>query len=252
MTFAELREDPQFKKLPEEKISGYIKDLIAIAGNKADKIKSETQNAGLADICAARGVTVNFIDASVAANARSRAEIYHDKKIINIMKNSIDQMYAVLKNLCLNYNLKFNFDFGNDLNFNSVPGIDLHKNEHFISTEIIKDMHIAHELYHLIEFTDGEYTPDMLPAVTSLKIGGFEKRSGILKASEAAAHIFCMRLLELPFHPKMLDYLCLLGAGEVTRNGLIEFLEEIQIAMNGFDCQADDFHNNRSDHRSIN
>ncbi|HNY10556.1 MAG TPA: hypothetical protein PKK26_03095 [Candidatus Wallbacteria bacterium] len=232
MTFAELREDPQFKMLPEEKIRDYIKDLSAIAGSRADKIKSETRNASLADICDSRGVTVNLIDGSgIAANARFRAEIFYDKLIINIMKNSIDQMYNVLKNLSLKYNLKFNFNFDNDLNFNSDSGLVLHKNERFISTNIIKDMHIAHELYHLIEFTDGGNTPDLLPAVTSLKICGFEKKSGILKASEAAAHIFCMRLLDLPFHPKLLDYLCLLDAGEVTRNGLVEFLEEIQMAM---------------------
>ncbi len=251
MTFAELREDPQFKNLPEEKIRGYIKKLIAIAWNTADKIKTENKNASLESICAAKGASVVVFEGiGIAANARSRAEIYYDKKIINIMKNSIDQMYAVLKNLCFNYNFKFNLDPDNNLNFNS--GLDLHKNEHFISADNIKDMHIAHELYHLIEFTDGEHTPGLLPAVTSLKIGGFERISGILRASEAAAHIFCMRILDLPFHPKLLDYLCLLGEGKVTRNGLIEFLEEIQIAMNGLDGYAEDFHDNRSDHLSNN
>ena len=229
MTFAELREDAQFKKLPEGKIRGYINDLIAMAGSLADKVKSDNANASITDICASRGVAVNLIDASIAANACFRAEIYYDKKIINIMGKSIDQMYNVLKNLRLNYNFESNLDFNNYLNFNS--DLDLRKNGRFISADNIKDIHIAHELYHLIEFTDGGHTHDQLPAVTGGKIGGFEKRSGGLRASEAAAHIFCMRILELPFHPKLLDYLCLLGAGEVTREGLTEFLEEIQISI---------------------
>lgn len=214
MCLAELQEDAQFKNMPAGGIRDYIDRLIKIAAGKADDIKlkcgSGNPNFSLEDICKSRGVGVNLIaGAGSNAGGRFRAEIYYDEKIINIMKYSIDQMYEALKN--------FEFNFG--------------ENERFISVENIKNMHIAHELYHLIEFTDGEYTPDLLPPVTSLKIFGFERRSGVSKASEAAAHIFCMRLLELPFHPKMLDYLCLLGTGEVTREKLIEFLDNIKICM---------------------
>ena len=210
MCLAELQEDAQFKKMPVGGVRDYIDCLIKIAAGKAEKIKSESPKSKLSpsDICRSKGVSVNLIDGPGAqAGGRFRAEIYYDEKIINIMKCSIDQMYDALEN--------FVVYFG--------------ENKNFISIDYIKDMHIAHELYHLIEFTDGEYTPDLLPPVTSAKIFGFERRSGISKASEAAAHIFCMRLLDLPFHPKMLDYLCLLSAGEVTRERLIEFLEDLQI-----------------------
>lgn len=212
MCLAELQEDAQFKNMPEGGVRDYIDRLIKIAADKADDIKlkcgSGNPNFSLEDICKSRGVGVNLIDGPRAqAGGRFRAEIYYDEKIINIMKRSIDQMYDALKN--------FEFIFG--------------ENERFISVENIKNMHIAHELYHLIEFTDGEYTPEMLPSVTGVNIFGFERRSGVSKASEAAAHIFCMRLLDLPFHPKMLDYMCLLNAGEVTRKKLIEFLEDLKI-----------------------
>ncbi|HBC75054.1 MAG TPA: hypothetical protein DC017_09475 [Candidatus Wallbacteria bacterium] len=220
MCLAELQEDALFEKIPAGEVGDYVDSIISIAAGKADDIKlkfkqkkkliSESPGAkiSLIDICRSKGVSVNLTDGSRAqAGGRFRAEIYYDEKIINIMKYSIDQMYDALKN--------FLVYFG--------------ENKNFISVDNIKDMHIAHELYHLIEFTDGEYTPDLLPPVTSLNIFGFERRSGFSKASEAAAHIFCMRLLELPFHPKMLDYLCLLSAGEVTREKLIEFLEDLKI-----------------------
>lgn len=225
MCLAELKEDAKFKNLPAGAVRDYIDRLIKIAAGKADDIKlklkqkkilkseSENLNFSLEDICKSKGMSVNLIEGSGAsAGGHFRAEIYFEEKIINIMKRSIDQMYDVLKN--------FVVYFG--------------ENKNFISFENIKNMHIAHELYHLIEFTDGEYTPEMLPPVKNFKIFGFERRSGVSKASEAAAHIFCMRLLDLPFHAKMLDYLCLLSAGEVTPERLIEFLEEIQMSMARF------------------
>lgn len=210
MCLAELQEDALFEKIPAGRVRDYVDRIIRIAACKAEKLKSESPGSklSLSDICRSKGVSVNLIDGPGAkAGGRFRAEIYYDEKIINIMKRSIDQMYDALKN----------FNFG--------------ENGRFISVDNIKDMHIAHELYHLLEFTDGEYTPDLLPPVTRAKIFGFERRSGVSKASEAAAHIFCMRLLDLPFHPKMLDYLCLLNAGEVTREKLIEFLKNIKKCM---------------------
>jgi hypothetical protein len=206
MSLAELREDAQFKKLPAGEIRNYIGRLIEIASGRADKVISANRKLkpGLTDICRSKGVSVNLIDSpDTRAGRHFRAEIYYDEKIINIMKSSVDQIYNAL--------IYFNFNSGD--------------NARLISVDDIIDIHIAHELYHLIEFNDGQYTPDMLPSVTGTKIFGFERKVSISKASEAAAHIFCMRLLDLPFHPKILDYLCLLANGEVTRDGLIEFLE---------------------------
>jgi hypothetical protein len=210
MCLAELWEDALFEKIPAGDVQNFVDRIINIAAGKAEKIKKENQKSKLSlnDVCRSKGVSVNLIEGTGSpAGGRFRAEIYYDEKIINITKRSIDQMYDVLK--------KFVVYFG--------------ENKRFISADSIKNIHIAHELYHLIEFTDGEYTPDLLPSVTSVKIGGFERKTGVSKASEAAAHIFCMRLLELPFHPKMLDYMCLLVTGEVTRERMLEFLENLQI-----------------------
>lgn len=205
MSLAELYEDPQFNKIPKDKIFDYISMSGRIAGDKAAKIKTDNENTELMDICRSKGVTVNIVDKDYSImNVRYRAEIYYDKKIINIMKNSIVQMYDQLKDI----------QFFED----NFP----------ITVDKIIDIHAAHELYHLMESIDREETPGLLPKVTSIKIGRFEKKAEVVRTSEVAAHIFCMKLLELPFHPKLLDYLYLVSSGEVTEKRLIEFLRDIQ------------------------
>lgn len=203
MTLAELSEDPLFDKIPKDKIRVYIDGSINIAREKAAKFKKEAGETALIDICQAKGITVNMVDRDYSVmNVRYRAEIIYDKKLINIMKGSINHMYNQLK--------------------------DLFEDKYPISIDCITDIHVAHELYHVIEYIDNEKTGSLLPEITSFKIGRLEKKSEISKTSEAAAHIFCMELLNLPFHPKLLDYLYLLGTGEVTEEKLLDYLEGIE------------------------
>jgi hypothetical protein len=205
MSLAELYDDPQFKKIPRDKVMDYIYSSSKIARGKAARIKSENQGISMIDICKAKGVTVNIIDKDYSVmNVHYRAEIYYEKRAINIMKASIDQMYNQLKNL------------------------NFYEGKYAVSVDSITDIHIAHELYHLIENIDGEETGSLLPKVTSIKIGKLEKKSEVVRTSEVAAHIFCMKILDLPFHPKLLDYLYLAGAGEVTEGRLLDFLQDIQ------------------------
>jgi hypothetical protein len=204
MTLAELSEDPLFDKIPKDKIRVYIDGSINIARDKAAKLKKEAGETALIDICQAKGITVNMVERDYSVmNVRYRAEIIYDKKLINIMQGSINHMYNQLKDL------------------------NLFEDKYPISVDSIADIHVAHELYHVIEYIDEEKTGSLLPEITSFKIGRLEKKSEISKTSEAAAHIFCMELLNLPFHPKLLDYLYLLGTGEVTREKLLDYLEGI-------------------------
>jgi hypothetical protein len=205
MSLAELQEDPKFNKIPQNMILDYINGSIRIAREKAAKIKCENKDISLADICKANGVTINISDKDYSVmNVRYRAEIYYEKKIINIMKFSIIQMYEQLKKL------KFS------------------ENEYPVSADSITDIHIAHELYHLIENISGEETGSLLPRVTNIKIGKFKKESEVVSTSEIAAHVFCMEVLKLPFHPKLLDYMYLVGSGEVTEEKLLNFLNKLQ------------------------
>jgi hypothetical protein len=203
MSLAELYEDPLFGKIPSGMIGQYLAALRYIAQTKAARLKEK--NMMLPDICAACGVAINIVshyDSAVAVPYR--AEIFFKESRINIMRQSLVQMYDQIRELTA--------DGGN------FP----------LAINTIIDMHIAHELYHLLEHIEGETTASLLPAVTSWKLGGFRKQSQIVRASEAAAHIFCMELLELHFHPKFLDYLYLLSTGKVDEEGLVKFLQTMQ------------------------
>lgn len=70
----------------------------------------------------------------------------------------------------------------------------------------LRDVFIAHELYHHVEATRSEppiarrYRPSLL------RIGNWHWRTGIAALAEIAAGAFAQSLLEMPCHPKVLDY----------------------------------------------
>jgi hypothetical protein len=72
-----------------------------------------------------------------------------------------------------------------------------------------RDVFIAHELYHHIESVRSEtpiarrYTP------TLFRIGNWHWRTGIAALAEIAAGAFAQSLLDLPCHPKALDFVTL-------------------------------------------
>jgi hypothetical protein len=69
-----------------------------------------------------------------------------------------------------------------------------------------RDVFIAHELYHHIE----AIRPDMPIArryqPTLFRIGNWHWRTGIAALAEIAAGAFAQSLLDLPCHPKVLDF----------------------------------------------
>lgn len=200
MSLTELSEDSVFCKIPKGKVKEYIDGAASIARKKAEIFKNGN-NKNLIEFCKHKGVTVNIIDANYEVmKIKYRADIYYDKKQINIIKPSILEMYNFLE--------KFK-TFGEGFN---------------LTIEKIIDIHIAHELYHLIEYMEKEETGKLLPKVTTFKIGKYERKVEVTKTSEVAAHIFCMEVLNLPYHPRLLDFLYLLVSKQITEVQLINYL----------------------------
>lgn len=75
----------------------------------------------------------------------------------------------------------------------------------------VEDVFVAHELYHHTEATRAEKPIARRHQVTLFQIGKWRWRTGIATLSEIAAGSFAQALLDLPCHPKVLDFL----AGEV-------------------------------------
>lgn len=69
-----------------------------------------------------------------------------------------------------------------------------------------QDVFIAHELYHHAEAIRSELPIARRYQATLLRIGGWRWRSGIAALAEIAAGAFAQSLLDLPCHPKVLDF----------------------------------------------
>jgi hypothetical protein len=70
-----------------------------------------------------------------------------------------------------------------------------------------QDVFVAHELYHHTETIRSEAPIARRHQATLLRIGPWRWRTGIATLSEIAAGSFAQALLDLPCHPKVLDYL---------------------------------------------
>lgn len=196
MALSELIEDPIFGKIPKNKIQYYIENSYEIGFKKAVMLKKSCENKSLTELCMDNGITVNIIDKPYKVmDTNYRAEIIYSENQINILKPSIMLMEEQLKDIA--------------------------------DIEEIIDIHIAHEFYHFLEYRNESDTADMLLPVTTLKIGKFNKKSKVIRTCEIAAHAFCKEYLNLPFHPKALDFIYLIKKGELSCDEFAKYLDYI-------------------------
>lgn len=204
MSLLELKEDPMFTKMSKEEIIYYINSSKDIAREKARIFKQQYGDESLINICKDKNIKVNICDKEYRVmDIRYRAEICYTQNEINIIKPSIEFMFNQLKN--------------NDLKIYRDKTLEI---------ENVIDIHMAHELYHFLEYKDGKDTGDLLPKLTRFKVFNLKKTSKIVRASEIAAHIFCKEYLGLPFHPKVLDYLYLINSGEIREEDFFNYIDK--------------------------
>jgi hypothetical protein len=78
----------------------------------------------------------------------------------------------------------------------------------------VEDVFVAHELYHHVEATRVATPIARRHQATLFRIGNWHWRTGIAALAEIAAGSFAQALLDLPCHPKVLDFV----AGEGIAN----------------------------------
>jgi hypothetical protein len=71
----------------------------------------------------------------------------------------------------------------------------------------LQEVFVAHELYHHAEATRSELPIARRYRPTLFRIGKWQWRTGISALAEIAAGAFAQSLLDLPQHPKVLDFL---------------------------------------------
>ncbi|MDR1001174.1 MAG: hypothetical protein LBL96_10330 [Clostridiales bacterium] len=81
-------------------------------------------------------------------------------------------------------------------------------------------VHLAHELFHFLEYKRGRSFSDELEKVVTVRIFGYSRKAKINRCEEVAAHAFAKEMLDLPCLPNYYDYLYLVGAGKMTREAL--------------------------------
>jgi hypothetical protein len=70
-----------------------------------------------------------------------------------------------------------------------------------------QDVFVAHELYHHAEATRSDTPIARRYRPTVFRVGGWLWRTGIAALSEIAAGAFAQSLLDLPCHPRVLDFI---------------------------------------------
>lgn len=203
MALAELKQDNLYTKIPNTQKHYYINESVKIGQNVAKNIKHNYRNKSIKEICELHNLKINIIEnKQISKFLKLRAEYLHYDRQINIYKSSIEKMMQQFAEL----------------------DIDL-------TYEEIVDIHLAHEFFHYLEFSEIGITSDRLKPINIKSFLHHNRTASILKTREIAAHTFCYQYLNLNIHPKFLDYLFLLSLGEIEISVLSAYLQKLQMEI---------------------
>ncbi|KKO54336.1 hypothetical protein XI25_09015 [Paenibacillus sp. DMB20] len=203
MACAELEQDLLFHKIPKEKLPYYVSASL----DRGRKAASAFQGQGIRALCRTEGLRYEVTDRTGTfhnLSFRAQIDFAKDKPEIIIYSASLRGMKQAYLDT-----------------FGSTPD----KGE----MDRLVDIHLAHEFYHYLEFKSGRFTNEELEPVEVFRLGSlYTKRSGVAKTSEIAAHAFCKELLRLPCLPNLIDYVYLIGRGELSEQQFESRLREWQ------------------------
>lgn len=202
MSLAELREDQYYKKIPEDKIRYYVNESIKLGKEVANHILNTFGEKSVIEICEEKKLKLD------------KPEEEYDFEIVKLRgKYDSDEKTIILYDLSIKKLEKALID--------SKVGLELSYDE-------IKEMQVAHELYHYLEDKEIGATCEKLENVRIF----LTKKYPVMKTSDIAAHIFCKELLKLPYHPKILDYYYLIGTEYTDEAHLKNYIDELYGILN--------------------
>jgi hypothetical protein len=200
MWSAMLREDPNYAKIPAEQRGEAVRRAATSGRGAADEIRSQTGTADAARICDRAGVRV-VVSAEPYVHGKivQTSTYVHRQRIITIYQGSVDEMNRFLREQALG----------------DILGI-----------ADVSPVYLTHELFHHLEESGRGRAADLLQVVT-FAWGPVVRRSGIARMSEIAADAFAQRLLDLPFAPRLLDYLTVWIHDEAEGRRRLQALAEL-------------------------
>lgn len=189
--YAELKSDLLFHRIPHSKRRYYVERPLAIGREQATSFKSR-YGTDVGAICRDRGISVNLNERQGTIGQirfRAQIELSAKERAITLYKSSMEELRQCAGVL--------------------LPGRSFTLKE-------ITDIHLAHELFHDLEFTELGYTNKRLDDISSLSLGPLRIRASVTRTSEIAAHAFSRYLLDLPCLPNLLDYAYMIHSGTLT------------------------------------
>ncbi|MBP2112075.1 MULTISPECIES: hypothetical protein [Paenibacillus] len=189
--YAELKNDLLFHRIPSGKRRYYVERPLAIGKEQALAFKAR-YGTDVGAICRDRGIQVNLNERKGTIGQirfRAQIELSAKERVITLYRSSMEELRQCAGVL--------------------LPGRSFSLRE-------VTDIHLAHELFHDLEFTELGYTNKRLDDISSLSLGPLRIRAGVTKTSEIAAHAFSRYLLDLPCLPNLLDYAYMIHSGTLT------------------------------------
>lgn len=201
MSLAELKEDNYFNKIDNDKFKYYIEESTRIGEKVAEDFLSIYGEKHIKDIYKEKGIEIEITKEEYKNEiVKLRAKYNEDEEKITIYYWSIKNMEKEFKKL---------------------------KVDKVFDYEKILEIQLAHEFFHYLEIEEVGYTEEKLEGVSVFKVGPIKKTFPVKKTRDIAAHIFCKKILKLPFHPKIMDYYYLLGKEYVDINFLEDYFKEL-------------------------
>lgn len=190
----ELRRDPMYSRIPEERRVQYAERSLSDGREAA----GDTERLAIGELLERAGIAVRIEDASGGMfGSALRAQIDWTGKVprIAVYRESMRQLAEAAS--------AFPGTFGE------------------LTAEAAADIHLAHEYYHWLEYTRGVFTAERLDPV-EIRFGPWKRKASVRQCGEIAAHAFAKKLLNLPHLPNLLDYLYLMHIGELNKEAFDE------------------------------
>lgn len=179
---AELRRNPLYTKIPEDRKEWYIDQSLTLGADAAREQLGMGRS--IQALLQASGVELIKRHARTVGGQtalRSEIEFRADKSTITVYMDSIDSIYE------------------NSAAF-APKGLKLSKGKAF-------EMHVAHEFYHYLEFSSGTTTSQRLPKLEIPLLGKLKRRVELNETCEIAAQAFAKRFCGLSVLPTYYDLL---------------------------------------------
>ncbi|WP_172251772.1 hypothetical protein [Saccharibacillus deserti] len=200
----ELKRDPLYRRIPEERLSEYVERSLEFGRSAA----AEKQGRSIREWLEQDGIAVETVGSSGSLfGTVLRAQIDWTGKVpkITVYRESMNQLAEA--------SAAWPQAFGK------------------LSAEAAEDIHLAHEYYHWLEYRSGLFTGERLAPVETFRWGPLRRKVSIRQSGEIAAHAFAQSLLELRHLPNLLDYLYLLHKGELDQSAFEKEMEKCREAL---------------------